>query len=378
MIKIVWIVRGVKDYRVPVYNELAGNENVSLSLIFNKDLSIGDLNKKISNKIFLKPVNSEIIYGPKDNNAGFANKSFRATYIPGLYSLIKKSSPNVIIVEGFFQYSFYGYIYKFLNNNIKLICSYERTSFTERKAQISRKIFRKMMLKLTDSVVCNGSLSKQYVRSLGFNKEIFIGNMTVDIDLINRKVKYYNSNKLVYNTKLVFIYVGLLTERKGLRELFDVWREFEKKFKNSIELNIVGKGALESELINFKKEHSLKTINFIGQVSYELMIKYLSESNILINPTLEDNWSLVVPEAMAAELPIITTKFNGLYPELISDKNGWIIDIINKKESMKTLTEVINNQQKLSKMGVESYKMIKKYHPSKIADNFLNASKKIK
>ena len=49
-----------------------------------------------------------------------------------------KASPDVVIVEGFFQYSFYGYIYKLLNKNIKLICSYERTSFTERNAQILR------------------------------------------------------------------------------------------------------------------------------------------------------------------------------------------------------------------------------------------------
>ena len=77
---------------------------------------------------------------------------------------------------------------------------------------------------------------------------------------------------------------------------------------------------------------------------------------------------------MAAELPVITTKFNGLYPELVTNSNGWLIEIKNHDDSLATLIDVFNKRHNMNAMGKISLEIIKNYHPSKIASNFLMAS----
>ena len=44
-------------------------------------------------------------------------------------------------------------------------------------------------------------------------------------------------------------------------------------------------------------------------------------------PTLEDNWSLVVPEAMAGGKAVLCSVYNGCWPELVREgENGWLFD----------------------------------------------------
>ena len=127
MKKIVWVVRGIKDYRIPVYNALSGISDVELHLIYNPSLSVSDLKRRLSTKIRLHEIDRELLIGPKDNNERMANTSIRVTYVPGIIPLLRRLRPHGIIVEGFFQYSLFGYVYKILTPGVKLICSYERT-----------------------------------------------------------------------------------------------------------------------------------------------------------------------------------------------------------------------------------------------------------
>jgi glycosyltransferase involved in cell wall biosynthesis len=373
---LLWIVRGIKDYRVPVYNSLSNKKGIKLNVIYNDNFTQKNISKSLSKKIVKIPLKKELIYGPKDNNHNFANKTFKVTYVPSLYKKIKSIKPDAIIIEGFFQYSLYAYIYKLFNIKTKIILSYERTKFTERNAQKIRTFYRRFMLLFTHSVVCNGSLSKDYLLdTLKFKGKIYTGNMTVDINLLNSRVKKFKINHNKNSNKLVFLYIGLLTSRKGLIELFKVWKNFEKLYKGEIQLDIVGSGDLENQLRSYVEENSIISINFHGRVDYEQISGYLANSDVFINPTLEDNWSLVIPEAMSAELPVITTIYNGLFPELVQDSNGWVIDILDTNNTLNALKDVYINRKSLKAMGKSSYKIIKQYKPEIISKNFSDASK---
>ena len=82
-------------------------------------------------------------------------------------------------------------------------------------------------------------------------------------------------------------------------------------------------------------------------------------SDIFVHPTREDIWGLVINEAMANGLPVITTNRCNAGLELISNgKNGYIIDVDNVEE----LQNAIMNTLKYScQMGTESLRTIKNY-----------------
>ena len=69
-------------------------------------------------------------------------------------------------------------------------------------------------------------------------------------------------------------------------------------------------------------------------------------------PTIEDNWSLVVPEAMACGLPVATSIYNGCYPELVNKNlNGMVFDTFNMHTIIDTLA--FFHKHDLKAMGEE-------------------------
>ena len=80
------------------------------------------------------------------------------------------------------------------------------------------------------------------------------------------------------------------------------------------------------------KDLGLTNVYFIGKVDYDNLPNYYQSADVFVIPTLEDNWSLVVPEAMASGLPILSSVYNGCYPEYVTEDNGWVFDPLDSSD----------------------------------------------
>jgi glycosyltransferase involved in cell wall biosynthesis len=119
----------------------------------------------------------------------------------------------------------------------------------------------------------------------------------------------------------------MLTSRKGvmpfLREL-DLWARAHPG--EELELWWLGEGELSEELRVFPCAPNLKQ-RLIGAVPYAELPNYYSQSDILVFPTLLDEWGLVVNEAMASGLPVLGSIYAQAVTELVVDgENGWMFD----------------------------------------------------
>ncbi len=48
----------------------------------------------------------------------------------------------------------------------------------------------------------------------------------------------------------------------------------------------------------------MRSVHFLGKIPYQEVYKYYGIADVFVLPTLEDNWSLVVPEAMSSDYPL--------------------------------------------------------------------------
>ena len=80
-------------------------------------------------------------------------------------------------------------------------------------------------------------------------------------------------------------------------------------------------------------------------------------ADCFIIPTLQDNWSLVVPEAMACGLPVASSIYNGCHPELVHPENGWTFDPYDVKATADILQTIVGNRMKLPSMGAYSRRL---------------------
>lgn len=106
-----------------------------------------------------------------------------------------------------------------------------------------------------------------------------------------------------------------MVDRKGVKYLLQAWIEHVKSYPDD-NLILLGDGYLYDSLR--LQYGNISSIHLLGKVNYTQVYKYYSIADVFIMPTIEDNWSLVVPEAMACGLPVATSIYNGCYPELVN------------------------------------------------------------
>lgn len=378
--KVLWVNPSFLDYRIPVYRKIWELCNGNFFIIFSHNRVPERIPRKIRDAIGKNAICFE---GEKVIEIGkneMANKHIRIPYTNGLYKQIKDISADIIIAEGFFQWTPQALKYTILHNK-PLLISYERTKHTERNCPKWRSLYRKLVDKYTNGYLCNGSLTKEYLEYIGINpKKIFIGGMSADSKGLAESVASLSSsenellkNKLNLQGGITYIYVGQLIERKGVIHLLNAWKKHILTHKQD-NLLIVGSGDLYDEFYN--EFSDCESIKFTGSVDYDSIYKYYAISDVFIIPTLEDNWSLVVPEAMACGLPIACSIYNGCYPELVhEDVNGKLFDPLKEESIIETLDYFHNKD--LESMGIASTKIEKEFNSDTVANNIYEACKLI-
>ena len=163
-----------------------------------------------------------------------------------------------------------------------------------------------------------------------------------------------------------------MIERKGVEELLNAWKEFSKE-EYGATLVFVGSGELEEKLQHRIKNENIKNIVLTGAIDYDSIAVYYKTADCFIIATKEDNWSLVVPEAMACGLPIASSIYNGCWPELVTPENGWVFDSLNKTDIINTLKKIIGSKDKLKRMGEVSKLIVASHTAEKAAQSIIDA-----
>ncbi len=385
--EITWVTRSFLDYRIPVYEELNRLCGGKLNVIYYADVVPQRCQEKLWDVLKTQSIalSGEIrIGGKKIENQSYANAAgFRIPIRPGLLNIIRVTEPEVILSDGFFQWTYAALLANLIWQIPHVMC-YERTLHTERSVSRIRTLFRKMALKYIDAICCNGTLSKEYLMNLGVPEEqLFIGNMAADYRGLQSSIsdiRLPDINRLKKRIEakgMIFLYVGQLIPRKGILELLRAWEVFSTDLKQEATLILLGGGNQENEVKEHISSHKLINVFAPGLVDYTEVAKYYAVADVFVIATLEDNWSLVVPEAMSVGLPIICSKYNGCWPELVRPENGWVFDPLDHNNFVFTLKEAWEKRNNWEKMGKKSQEIVQDYTPEKVAQNIYSACLKV-
>ena len=377
---ITWVTRSFLDYRVPVFAELDQLCDHHLTLIYNKEIVPERCQNKIGQILGNRSIglSGEIRLTGK-NNAPIDNvihKSIRIPFQPHLLKTARETMPDVTVSDGFFQWTYAPLLLRIRNHIPHLMC-YEPTKHTEKHVQFFRIWYRKLVSRWIDHICCNGSLCKEYTMALGYpESQISIGQMAADSEQLALACKAIQSSaiselrmKYGLDNKMIFLYVGRLIERKGLRQLLEAW----DVAKPDAVLLLVGDGPERIPLEEFCKQHRTHGVVFAGAIDYDSIAIFYKSANCFIIPTLQDNWSLVVPEAMSCGLPVATSIYNGCHPELVHPENGWTFDPYDTQGTADVLKSIVARKAELPTMGDASRDIIKAYTPRQAANAIYNA-----
>ena len=149
--------------------------------------------------------------------------------------------------------------------------------------------------------------------------------------------------------------IGQFIHRKG----FDVLLKAAAALPENAGIYLVG-GEPTEEYLKLREELQLNNVHFLGFQSKETLVKFYKAADVFVLPTREDIWGLVINEAMAYGLPVITTDRCVAGLELVEDDvNGYIVPV----RSVEALAEKMNRILKcdLRAMGEASLEKIRPY-----------------
>lgn len=378
--RICWVARSFLDYRIPVFRELDTLTGGSLFLSFSGDYVPESVTAKAVATLGARafPLRGEVGFGGEDQYH-MANRNFSFRWQPGLARHIRSLSPDVLVCDGFFKWTFPSVLFR-LRHGTPLVINYERTKHTERSAQGIRTAYRKAVVRVTDGMNCSGRLCQEYAEELGMPAaRITRGHMSADTEGLSAAVDaipFGAREALRHQMRLdgvIVLYVGRLDERKGVAEMLAAWRQAGFA-KGEATLLLVGDGPLR-EALEAKAAHQSGVI-FAGRIPYDQLAPYYALADAFAIATLEDNWSLVVPEAMACGLPILSSVHNGCWPELVRPENGWTArpeDVDNFAGALRAL--VAKQRSGLRQMGEHSRRIVQDFGPRNAAKSILEACK---
>ena len=174
-------------------------------------------------------------------------------------------------------------------------------------------------------------------------------------------------------TGVVFLYVGRLWWGKGLDCLLAAFEQVSRDLPRQTSLLLVGDGPEAPRIARMAARDGLP-VTLAGFRQRADLPRMYAAGDAFVFPTLGDPYGLVVDEAMATGLPIISTTAAGEIRErVIEDVNGYLIPPDNSGALAAAMRRLANDPALRSEMGARSAEMIAPYTPDRWAAAFERA-----
>lgn len=188
------------------------------------------------------------------------------------------------------------------------------------------------------------------------------------INIIDSGIEDNSSELHVYNKDLAqtprLLFLSNLIESKGVIVLLDALKILmERGF--SFQCDFVGGETKEIDAKRFAEEVNNRGLN---RVAFYKGKKYgkekwsvFKQSDIFVFPTYYENetFGLVILEAMAHRLPVVTTNEGGIPDIVVHGKNGFISERKNPESLADCIAVLLNDKNLRRKMGDEGYRILK-------------------
>lgn len=283
------------------------------------------------------------------NSQNYKNSIIRKMSIyNSLKKIIKQNNVDVLICVDVTLY-LYGFL---LKRKLKVI-AWEHFNYYHNNRDKVRMISRKLAAKYSDALVV---LSKNdyntYVREI---KEI------KKIKTIYNPLPFEIKKRSSLDNKTVLA-VGRYVYQKGFDILLESWSKIQCDLPEW-KLRIVGDGEEKEKLKSIIKENKVKGVELIPFTKD--IIKEYSKADIFVLSSRFEGFGMVILEAQASGLPVIS--FNCPYgpSELINDnENGKLIENGNIDDLGKEILELALNKDKIERLSMNALYNAKKFNIS--------------
>jgi len=354
-------------YHVPIYRILANDPGIVLTVYYCSDwasLKEG----KIDNPEFLNGYTFKFVknYSPFSSlmHWPFGLMNF------GIWREIKLGRYDAAILHSWNNLTWWLAFFACLRFKIPIFFMTDSNILAEPlkstwKKKLKKILFRHFLFKKATGFLTSGKANEEFYRYYGVpNKKIVRMPYSWGYEWFIKKAEQLKSKREeirehfgVGENDFVILFVGRLSREKLLRVLLDAYNQTNLKNKR---LFIVGDGPLRQQLEGYVKKTKIEKVHFAGFQPRENLSDFYTMVDVLVLPSENETWGIVVNEAMCFSLPVIVSDRVGSGPDLVKNNyNGFIYpcgDINGLAESIEKLMSM--SYQERSLFGKRSLEII--------------------
>lgn len=143
---------------------------------------------------------------------------------------------------------------------------------------------------------------------------------------------------------LKVLYVGGLSQRKGLADLFAA----VKNIGDRVALTVVGqKGNAPCAALDL----ALTEHNWIPSLPHDQVLKLMTAHDVLVFPSLFEGFGLVITEAMSQGTPVITTDRTAGADLITHGVDGWIVEAGSTAALQESIEKLLAHPETVAEAG---------------------------
>lgn len=318
-------------FRIPLFNALANEPDVELRVLF--------LSKRDPKHPY--PVYAdEFRFNSRTLPGRDLIRNARWVVLNrGVFAELVRFRPDAVIVGGWNQPAFWqAALYTRLCRR-PLIGWVESTARDARPASTWLGRVKRMLIGGCTGFLVPGSASREYLRALGVSDEqIVAAPNAVDLEIFGNRVVRLRSERDRLRVELglsgvVLLYVGRLDPEKGVDTLLEAVEGLP------VTTVVVGQGSDEARL----RSLASAGVRFTGRLERDELVRWYAAADAFVLPSRSDQWGMVLNEAAAAGLPLVSTEAPGAAHDLIEQGvNGFRVptgDALALAEALRRVAE---------------------------------------
>ncbi|MCM8820283.1 MAG: glycosyltransferase family 4 protein, partial [Candidatus Omnitrophica bacterium] len=154
------------------------------------------------------------------------------------------------------------------------------------------------------------------------------------------------------------LFVGRISPEKDIETLLRALSKLKFDFKLQIIGPVQDRRYLSWLMVKFYEIFSSGKVEIIGPLSRDKLIKYYAEADLFVLPSKMETFALVLLEAMASKLPVITTNV-GVANELIKNwENGFVVPVGDYKLLSDRIGIILKDDKMRIEMGERNRELV--------------------
>jgi glycosyltransferase involved in cell wall biosynthesis len=206
----------------------------------------------------------------------------------------------------------------------------------------------------------------------------------VDVNLF-KKIEEPKVEKIKAEGKRIILYVGHFGFRKGLHHLIEAMKFVKNEYPDSLLICVGGVPPWlgSFDFLGYLKEITRRkgldgSVIFLDRVKNSDLPSYYSLSEVLVLPSYYEAFPKVLVEAMACEVPVISSSMGGVSDSVQNMINGYLVQYGNVKQISDAIISILSDKRKAREMGRKGREIVvERFTWDKVAERIDSAYKEI-